>query len=108
KDEASNMANARFELFQDAKNQLFYQVKNLYYQTFLLEEEISITEDNLDILKSLERLALIRFKNTGTQGQSPGNFQSPGSGTETPKSKSGNPMGNMEEGMNPGNNAGAA
>lgn len=65
KDEASKMALARFELFQDAKNSLFYQVKATWYEMYRLEEEIRITEENLDILKQYERLALIRFQSAG-------------------------------------------
>ncbi len=65
KDEASKMALARYEVFQDARYRLHYQVKNAWYQLYRLEEEIRITEENLDILRRYERLALIRFQNAG-------------------------------------------
>ncbi len=70
KDEASKMALAQYEVFQDAKYRLFYQVKNTWYQLYRLEEEIRITEENLEILKQYERLALIRFQSAGTGGGS--------------------------------------
>lgn len=70
KDEASNTALARFEVFRNAKNQLFYQVKNTWYELHRLEKEIHLTEESLAILKRYERLALTRFQNAGTE--SPG------------------------------------
>lgn len=77
-DEATKMARARYELFQDAKNSLFYQVKATWYEMYRLEEEIRITEENLDILKQYERLALIRFQSAGT-GSNSGSSGMPGS-----------------------------
>ncbi len=65
KDEASKMAMARYEAFQDTKNRLFYQVKRTWYDLYRLEEEINIARENLDILKTYERLALTRFQNAG-------------------------------------------
>ncbi|MEQ6122247.1 TolC family protein [Reichenbachiella sp. MALMAid0571] len=70
KDEASKMALAQYEVFQDAKNRLFFQVKNNWYEMYRLEEDIRITEENLEILKQYERLALIRFQSAGTGGGS--------------------------------------
>ncbi|AFL83915.1 outer membrane protein [Belliella baltica DSM 15883] len=70
KDEASKMALARYELFRDARNSLFFQVKATWYELYRLEEEIRITEENLEILKQYERLALIRFQSPGTGGGS--------------------------------------
>src|SRR5690606_3798899 len=65
KDEASQMALARYEAFQDAKNRLFYQVKDTWYQMYRLDEEIRISEENLKILRTYERLALIRYQSAG-------------------------------------------
>src|SRR5690606_19009161 len=62
KDEARQMALARYEVFQDAKNRLFYQIKDAWYQMYRLDEEIKITEENLKILRTYERLALIRYQ----------------------------------------------
>jgi outer membrane protein TolC len=65
KNEASKMAIARYELYQENKNRLFFQVKNTWYDLYELEEEIRITTENLAILKKYERLALIRFQSAG-------------------------------------------
>ena len=71
KDEMSLMANAKFELFRDAKLQVFYDVQRTWYELFKVQKEISISEKNIEILKAIERLALVRFK-AGSMGSSAG------------------------------------
>jgi outer membrane protein TolC len=76
KDEMSLMANAKFELFRDAKLQVFYDVQRTWYELYKVQKDISISEKNIEILKLIERLALVRFKsasleNTGATFQSP-------------------------------------
>jgi outer membrane protein TolC len=75
KDEMSLMAKAKFELFRDAKLQVFYDVQRTWYDLYKVQKDISISERNIEILKLIERLALVRFKsasfeNTGTSSQS--------------------------------------
>lgn len=65
-DEASRMALARYEAFLDAKNQLYYDVKTVWYELYELEGEIEIMNDNLDLLRELEELSLMRFQSTDT------------------------------------------
>jgi outer membrane protein TolC len=101
KDEAGKMAMAQFELFQDAKNRLFYQVKNTWFELYRLEEEIRITQENLEILKTYERLALIRF-------QSSGSMQGNNSMNRGTSNSQGTSMGSMAGGMNTGNNQGGS
>ncbi len=62
KDEMSLMANAKFELFRDAKLQVFYEVQKTWYDLYKIRKDISISEKNIEILKTIERLALVRFK----------------------------------------------
>lgn len=64
--EADQMALARYQLFLDAKNNLFYQVKTTWYALAELEQEIRITEENLEILQQYERMALIRFESAAS------------------------------------------
>ncbi|WP_192347879.1 TolC family protein [Algoriphagus sp. Y33] len=99
KDEASKMALAQYEVFQDAKYRLFYQVKNTWYQLYRLEEEIRITEENLEILKQYERLALIRFQSAdiGT-GSGPSNMQQATSMNSGSSTSSASSMGGMTSG----------
>jgi outer membrane protein TolC len=62
KDEMSLMANAKFELLRDAKLQVFYDVQRTWYEIYKIHKDISISEKNIEILKIIERLALVRFK----------------------------------------------
>jgi len=103
KDQASKMALAQYEVFQDAKYRLFYQVKNTWYQLYRLEEEIRITEENLEILKQYERLALIRFQSAdiGT-GSGPSNMQQATSMNSGSSTSSASSMGGMSGGMTSG------
>ena len=104
KDEASKMALARYELFKDIKNSLFYQVKATWYEMYRLEEEIRITEENLDIMKQYERLTLIRFQNAGigTGAGSSGRQVNPDMNKSSSTSTS---MGGMSGGMASGTSA---
>jgi outer membrane protein TolC len=90
KDEMSLMAKAKFELFRDSKLQVFYDVQRTWYELYKIQKDISISEKNIEILKLIERLALIRFKsasleNSGTSSQSSatssGNSSSVGAGS---------------------------
>ena len=71
KDEMSFMANAKFELFRDAKLQVYYDVQSAYYELYKIGEEISISEKNIEILKVIERLALVRFKSASSGNSGP-------------------------------------
>lgn len=62
KDEASNMALAKYEEMQSVKNELFLQVKMSWYEIFLIKTKINLTQKSHDILQSLERLALIKIR----------------------------------------------
>jgi len=70
KDEMSLMAKAKFELFRDAKLQLFFDVQSTWYDLHKIEQDIRISEKNLEILKTLERLSLVKFKSNSTSNSS--------------------------------------
>jgi outer membrane protein TolC len=77
KDEMSLMAKAKFELFRDAKLQVYYDLQRTWYELYKVQKDITISEKNIDILKLIERLALVRFKSaslesTGSSSQSAG------------------------------------
>src|SRR5450759_610672 len=67
KDEMSLMANAKFELFRDAKLQVYYDVQRTWYELYKVQKDIRISEKNIEILKIIERLALVRFKSTPSE-----------------------------------------
>jgi outer membrane protein TolC len=70
KDEASEMANAKFEVFNATKADLFYQVKSGWYQLMKLDREIILVKENIELLQSLEKLALIKFQSPQSSGNS--------------------------------------
>jgi len=62
RDEMSLMANAKFELFRDTKLQVSYEVARSWYELYKVRKEINISEKNIEILKTIERIALVRFQ----------------------------------------------
>ncbi|WP_200976269.1 TolC family protein [Echinicola sp. 20G] len=62
KDQASLMAQAKFQEFEMTKYALFFDVKKSYYKVFMLHHHQMIAGKNVQLLKILERLALNKFK----------------------------------------------
>ena len=102
KDEMSLMAKAKYESFSDTKLQVFYDVQQTWYELYKVKQAILISEKNLEILRTLERLSLVKFKaaptgNSGTAQPSSGTSQnvttSP-SGGQGMGGNSGKSMGN--------------
>ena len=87
KNEAAQMAKARFQEFSEARNRLFFDLTSLYYQLYRLEKEKSLAEKNLKFLKAYEQLSLIRFR-AGSNAPSGGSDQSSPS-LSNPNSSSG-------------------
>ena len=56
------LAKAKYELFEEAKSKLFYDVKATYYNLFFNEKAIGITLENMDILSSFKALANIKVE----------------------------------------------
>lgn len=102
KDEASVMANAKFEKFNAAKSELFYSVKSSWYQLTKLDHEIILVEENIEILKSIEKLALVKFQSAGNGSSS---SEMPGKGSMTAAPGAGmSAAGNTMSGMNSAQN----
>lgn len=59
---AVERAKARFKAFEDAKYKLFFDVKSTYFNLYVLEEAIRITDETLDLLSSFKSLAIIKFE----------------------------------------------
>jgi outer membrane protein TolC len=66
RDEASEMAKAKYELFNAEKAELFFQVKRGWYEMLKISNEIELTKENIGLLQSLEKMALIKFQEAGT------------------------------------------
>jgi cobalt-zinc-cadmium efflux system outer membrane protein len=60
KDAAAAMAQAQYETFEDARAELFFNVKSTYYNLYFVTRAATITADNIDLLHTLRALALTR------------------------------------------------
>ena len=93
KDEMSLMAKARFETFRDAKLQVCFEVQSTWYDLYKVRENIRISEKNINLLKTIERLTLVKYR-SGSVGSSSSSSGSKMSGSPTPTASSGmNTMG---------------
>jgi outer membrane protein TolC len=102
KDEMSLMAKAKLEVLRDAKLQVFYDVQRTYFELQKNRQSIRISEENLEILRTVERVSLVKFKaaGAGSPATSSGNAISAGSSPESSSSSGG-----MSSGMG-GNSTG--
>ena len=62
KDVATNMAKAKYEIFENAKSNLFFEVKTVYYNYYYLQRAIAITKENIDILDIFKNLSLVKIE----------------------------------------------
>ncbi|MDD4605596.1 MAG: TolC family protein [Dysgonamonadaceae bacterium] len=60
---AALMAEAQYESFLDARNQLYYEVSAAYYPLYELNRLREIEQKNIDILESYKSIANSKFKN---------------------------------------------
>lgn len=91
KDEMSLMAKAKLETLRDAKLQVFYDVQRTYFELQKINQSIRIAEENLEILRTVERLSLVKFKSAtiNSSSGSSGSSMAQGSGTATTSSSVG-------------------
>jgi outer membrane protein TolC len=57
-----NIAKAKYEAFEEAKSNLFFEIKSSYYDLYFIKKGIEITLDNIRILETFKRLALIKIE----------------------------------------------
>ena len=62
----SLMAKAKFESFREAKLQVYFDVQQSWNELQKVQQSIRISEKNLEILRTLERLSLVKFKAAST------------------------------------------
>ncbi|WP_462319627.1 TolC family protein, partial [Marinilabilia sp.] len=62
-DAAALAAEAKFQEFVDARNQLYYKVAAAYYPLYKLNEWKQIEKENIEILKSYKEIATRNFEN---------------------------------------------
>jgi outer membrane protein, heavy metal efflux system len=61
-DVATEMASAKYEVFENAKSNLFFEVKTAYYNYYFIEKAIEITDENIQILDVFKRLSLVKIE----------------------------------------------
>ena len=61
-DVAAEMAKSKYEMFEDAKSRLFYDVKSTWYNLCFTRKAIAVTTENHILLNSLRKLALVRVE----------------------------------------------
>ena len=106
KDEMSQMAKAKYETFRDAKLQVFYDVQRTWYELNKIKQNIRVSEKNIALLRTIERLAVVRF----TAGTSGGSSATVGQTTiqSNAKNSSFGSSGMNSMGGSSGNSAGSA
>ena len=57
-----NAAKAKYEDFEEAKSNLFFEIKSNYYDLYFINKGIEITLENIRILETFRRLALIKIE----------------------------------------------
>ena len=63
-DASALMAEAKYEVFLDAKNQLYYQVQASYYPLYELNQWKRIEQENIELLQSFKTIANSKFENS--------------------------------------------
>jgi len=106
KDEMSLMAKAKYELFRDAKLQVYYDVQRTWYEMHKVKQNIRISEKNIELLHTIERLAIVRFK--AVPAGNTASISSKTSSIATSQSSSSGSSGMNTMGGKDGNTAGAA
>lgn len=59
---ATQSAKAKYEMFEEVKSDLFNQVRAIYFNLYLNNKSIDITQDNLEILGTFRQLAIIKIE----------------------------------------------
>lgn len=95
KNEMTFMAKAKFEEFNETKSMLFYEVRANWYALQLLEKEIAITKENIELLRTMEQIALTRFKSGGQSSNNSGGSGNVRSSGNQNSNNSSNGMGGM-------------
>ncbi|PVY42258.1 TolC family protein [Pontibacter virosus] len=70
KDEANYMAQMKFASFIEAKINLYHEVRTVWYQLYLNDQESILMEREVEIMKLLERLALAKYTSAPAGGSS--------------------------------------
>jgi outer membrane protein TolC len=59
---AIQAAKAKYELFEETKSKLFNEIKGAYFNLYFNKKAIGITLENIDILQTIQKLAVIKVE----------------------------------------------
>ena len=59
---AAEIAQSKFEIFEESRNKLFFSVQKLWFDMYQLNTSIEILKQNISILQTFENLALQRYE----------------------------------------------
>lgn len=60
---ATELANAKYEVFESSKSNLYFNLKTIYYKYYYTEKAIDITRENIEILQIFKNLSLVKIEN---------------------------------------------
>lgn len=60
---ATEMAKAKYEIFENSKSNLYFEVKTAYYNYYFTEKAIHITKEIIEILRIFKNLSLVKIEN---------------------------------------------
>jgi len=63
KDMMTLLAEAKYQEFLDARNEIYYEVKKAWYPLYENKQTLQLQEENIEILRTYKRLATTAFKN---------------------------------------------
>jgi outer membrane protein TolC len=66
RDEMSSMALSRLESLREVKLQVMYEVQQTWYELYVTHAALKVAEKNLQILRTVETLARIKFMSPGS------------------------------------------
>ena len=61
-DMEAQAAQAEYERYQAVKLDLFFRVKDIYYELYYLRSAIELTRDNMELLSQFERIARAKYR----------------------------------------------
>jgi cobalt-zinc-cadmium efflux system outer membrane protein len=61
-DAEAEIAKSKYEIFEEAKSRLFFEVKSNWYNLYFTQMTIDITLENITILNTFRKLALIKVE----------------------------------------------
>jgi len=61
-DAATNFAKAKYEVFENEKSNLFFEIKSTYYNYYFISKAITITRENLAILQTFKSISLVKIE----------------------------------------------